>query len=95
MIPTKEERIEEDRLRHISERVVRERADSYKEVFSGRTTNSLTVLEDLSRFCREKESCFNNDPRVHALAEGRREVILRIRKYVETPAEDLISSLLN
>jgi hypothetical protein len=47
------------------------------------------VWEDLSRFCREKETCFHPDPRIHAALEGRREVFLRIRDYLDLSVEEL------
>jgi hypothetical protein len=47
------------------------------------------VMADLSRFCREKQTCFHVDPRLHALIEGRREVILRIKDYLDLSVEEL------
>lgn len=49
------------------------------------------VLDDLSKFCREKESCFEVDPRAHALLEGRREVLLRIKDHLDLKSDDLFS----
>lgn len=64
------------------------RQDSYKTTFHG--VNGQEVLKDLSRFCREKESCFTvGDPYATALLEGRREVILRILDHLEMPPDDL------
>lgn len=37
------------------------------------------VLADLAKFCRANETCFQVDSRAHAVAEGRREVWLRIQ----------------
>ena len=48
------------------------------------------VLKDLSGFCRERESCFNQDHAVQALLEGRREVILRIRDFTTLSVEELM-----
>ena len=46
------------------------------------------VLEDLARFCRANETCFHEDPRLHAVLEGRREVWLRIQQHLNlTPAQ--------
>lgn len=46
------------------------------------------VLKDLAKFCRANTSCFNSDPRAHALQEGRREVWLRIMEHLNlTPDE--------
>lgn len=47
------------------------------------------VLQDLARFCRANESCFNADARLHALAEGRREVWLRIQRHLNMTPEQL------
>lgn len=47
------------------------------------------VLQDLARFCRANETCFNPDPRIHAVAEGRREVWLRIQQHLNLSSEDL------
>ena len=48
------------------------------------------VLADLAKFCRANETCFNADPRMHAVAEGRREVWLRIRDHLELTPEQLL-----
>lgn len=47
------------------------------------------VLADLAAFCRKDESTFHADPRIHALLEGRREVLLRISAYLELTVEQL------
>ena len=41
------------------------------------------VLKDLAKFCRAHESTFHPDARKHAVAEGRREVILRIMEHLK------------
>jgi hypothetical protein len=48
------------------------------------------VLADLAEFCRADRSCWHPDPRVHAVLEGRREVWLRIQRYINLPAEQLV-----
>lgn len=40
------------------------------------------VLADLAEFCRARETTFHENERAHALLEGRREVWLRINKYL-------------
>lgn len=57
---------------------------AYRKTFTGKY-GSL-VLEDLSRFCRLNETCFHPDQRVHAVKEGRREVILRIKELSDKDA---------
>lgn len=47
------------------------------------------VMKDLARFCRAHESTFNADPRAHALAEGRREVFLRIAHHTKLSPDQL------
>lgn len=47
------------------------------------------VLIDLARFCRANETCFDADPRIHAVAEGRREVWLRIQDHLRLTPEQL------
>ncbi|WP_158665255.1 Bbp19 family protein [Ensifer adhaerens] len=47
------------------------------------------VLRDLARFCRAHSSTFHVDARAHAVAEGRREVFLRIMHHVNMSEEDL------
>jgi hypothetical protein len=47
------------------------------------------VLVDLATFCRAHESTFHVDPRAHAVAEGRREVWLRIQKHLQLTDDQL------
>lgn len=47
------------------------------------------VLEDLAKFCRAEDSCFNADPRLHAVLEGRREVWLRIQAHLNRSPTEL------
>jgi hypothetical protein len=47
------------------------------------------VLEDLAKFCRATETTFHPDPRVHAVAEGRKEVWLRIQRHLQLSDEQL------
>jgi hypothetical protein len=47
------------------------------------------VLRDLAKFCRAHETTFNPDPRAHALAEGRREVFLRIANHMNLTEDEL------
>ncbi len=59
---------------------------NYKQTFKGPVAE--TVLRDLARFCRANTSTFHPDARLHAMAEGRREVWLRIQSHLNlTPAE--------
>lgn len=47
------------------------------------------VLQDLAKFCRAHETTFHADPRAHAVAEGRREVWLRIQKHLQLDDDQL------
>lgn len=47
------------------------------------------VLYDLAQFCRANTSCFHQDARAHAVAEGRREVWLRIQRHLKLSDEQL------
>lgn len=47
------------------------------------------VLADLAKFCRANQSTFHADPRVHAVAEGRREVWLRITQHLNLTDDQL------
>ena len=47
------------------------------------------VLIDLASFCRANESCFHEDPRKHAVLEGRREVWLRIQQHIKFDEQQL------
>lgn len=59
---------------------LRTRKRAYQLVFGGEA--GKIVLEDLAEFCRAEASCFDPDPRLHAIAEGRREVWLRIMAHL-------------
>jgi hypothetical protein len=47
------------------------------------------VLRDLAKFCRAHTSTFHPDDRAHALAEGRREVWLRIASHLNLSDDEL------
>ena len=65
------------------------RKRAYLNVFDESNQFLVDVLQDLARFCREKESTFHADPRIHALLEGRREVMQRIKDHLEMESDDL------
>lgn len=71
-----------DAARRARATILRARADAYRALLGApgapRTRAQKIVLADLKRFCRADQPCFDPDPRVHALLEGRREVWLRI-----------------
>jgi len=47
------------------------------------------VLADLARFCRANATTFHPDARMHAVAEGRREVWLRIAQHLNLSDDQL------
>ena len=68
----------------------------YRRQNYGVTFNSVAgqnVLMDLAEFCRANTSCFHADPRLHALAEGRREVWLRIANHINLKEHELFTLL--
>ena len=66
---------------------IRRRRSDYKAAFN--SPAGARVLVDLAKFCHANESCFDDDPRVHAAFEGRREVYLRIQQHLELSSEEL------
>ena len=65
------------------------RQRAYQQTFDLNNPENLAVLSDLAKFCRAHESTFHQDPRAHALAEGRREVWLRIQNHLRMDSESL------
>lgn len=65
------------------------RKSLYCNVFDKESVAAQAVLADLSKFCRANESCFHEDPRAHAVLEGRREVFLRISHHLELDQDAL------
>lgn len=66
---------------------LRARAHAYRVTFVGPKADE--VLADLAKFCRATESTFHVDSRAHAVAEGRREVWLRIQHHLKLSDDDL------
>lgn len=66
---------------------LRRRAYAYRTTFSGPLAEE--VLADLAKFCRAAESTFHPDQRIHAVAEGRREVWLRICHHLKLDDNEL------
>lgn len=62
---------------------------SFLHVFNKESAFAREVLKDLEEFCRGTETTFHPDQRVHAVLEGRREVWLRIKKYIDLSSEEL------
>jgi hypothetical protein len=62
---------------------------AYERTFDPAGIDQKIVLKDLADFCRADKTCFHEDPRVHAVLEGRREVWLRIQKYLNLTPDEL------
>lgn len=66
---------------------LRQRKRAYQLALSTPAGNE--VLIDLAKFCRAAETCYHDDPRKHAVLEGRREVWLRIQDHLNLSSEQL------
>lgn len=69
--------------------VLQQRKRAYDLTFDINSVHAKAVLEDLADFCRATKPTFHEDPRLHALLEGRREVWLRIQKYIQLTPDEL------
>ncbi len=58
-------------------------------ILTFRSPPGQEVLRDLATFCHANLSTFKADAREHALAEGRREVWLRIANHLNMSPEEL------
>ena len=66
---------------------LRRRKHTFQLVFG--SVAGQEVLRDLAKFCRANQSCFHEDPRLHAVLEGRREVWLRIERHLNLTSQEL------
>lgn len=71
--------------------ILTDRKRAYQLVF-GETPASIAVLEDLTTFCRGKETCLipGDHDRTYALL-GRNEVFHRIKDHLELSPEQLLA----
>ncbi len=65
------------------------RKQAYNFTFAPENNFAQKVLLDLAKFCRAHESTFDKGARAHAVAEGRREVWLRIQHQLQMSDDDL------
>ena len=72
--------------------VLRRRQEAYMRLFAGNPTgdDARIVMEDLSRFCRGKETAFDIEERVHVLLTGRQEVWFRIMDHLRLSYDALV-----
>ena len=66
---------------------LRQRKMAYQLAFG--SPAGKKILEDLAKFCRANQSCFDTDPRVEAAMLGRQEVWLRIMHHLHMPSEEI------
>lgn len=66
------------------------RQKMYQVVFNEESIFAKRVLKDLARFCKANETTFHEDPRIHAVLEGRREVFLRILNHINLTSEQFL-----
>lgn len=76
-------------IRAAIQKYFRAKQYAYQQVFNPRNVYLEKVLKDLARFCRAHESTFHVDARAHAILEGRREVFLRIEKFMKLTPEQI------
>lgn len=70
-------------MNSLTERIqalLQRRQRAYQTTFAGPVGE--VVLADLAKFCRACTTTFHPDPRIAAQLDGRREVFLRIQKYL-------------
>jgi hypothetical protein len=70
---------------------LRARKRNYMLTFNKTQPAVQETLIDLAKFCRANETCFHEDPRLHAVLEGRREVWLRIQQHLDLSSEQLLA----
>lgn len=70
--------------------LIRGRSYAYKMLFHKNNGHARIVLRDLAKFCRAHESTFSADSRLHAVMEGRREVWLRLQRYINLDEQQLL-----
>lgn len=68
---------------------IRRRTRAYKLCFG--SPAGQEVLVDLASFCRAAAPCWDDDSRLHALTEGRREVFLRIARHLHLTNEQVFA----
>jgi hypothetical protein len=72
---------------------LRWRKRDYQLTFAKNSPPAQRVLADLAYFCYADRSTFDADPRVHAAAEGRREVWLWINSHLNLSSEELFAMI--
>lgn len=71
----------------------KKRKEDYRAALGG--PEARKCLEDIARFCMATESCYADDALAMARNEGRRDVWLRIARYLDMGAADAAILLYN
>ena len=79
-----------DRFAHLKAFIMG-RQTAYRRAFNG--APGEVVLQDLAKFCRANESTHHEDTHLTAIANGRREVWLRIQQHLKMSPDDLAGLL--
>lgn len=82
--------------RALEEQEIRGRKNAFTRVLrdGGATLDDIAIVRRvLDKFCRKHTSTFHPDARVHAVAEGRREVILLVDDYIGLSIDELHAKL--
>lgn len=66
------------------------RKQAYQNVFNPESEMVKKVMKDLIPFCRFDRTAFHADARAHAILEGRREVMLRIKDHVNMTMDEFL-----
>jgi hypothetical protein len=80
-------------MKTLYEILLRKRFNAYRSLFKGDNgklnADAETVLADLKKFCRaDRSTHVVGDPYASALAEGRREVFLRLCSFLHLSEKD-------
>ena len=71
----------------IIRRIFGEKRYAYRTTFNGPLAD--VVLKDLARFCSAHKTTFDPNDRINTLAEGRRDVWLRIQAHLQLTDDEL------
>lgn len=78
-------------IQKVARTFLQDRKRAYQGTFGENNVAAQAVLDDLRQFCFAERSCYDPDPRIHAVAEGRREVWLRIKDHLGMSIDELES----
>ena len=70
-------------------RLLFRKRQAYQAFFNENDRDAQVILADLREFCHADTPCWDEDARIHAAREGRREVWLRIKSHLNLSDEDI------